>query len=471
MKKIFKLSLILFTIFVLYNCKKENDIETNNTTQDHSYVSKMPQKDQVEYANKHLKQLGLVFNRLWKQKTFRMAIAKKLDKRVDNNFEPEFLFKDLPNLLYNSNNIKYSENDIIKIKKELDAFNGILKDEPINPQVFIPFYKKYKNKLLSVNNKSSQPETRYVFATVPNEPNEVKSYKIINDVYEEQPGLLNEQDASQVPDLIVLGINEFNPDDYPDYHPVIVTDTLTVENVNAGVTPISNQDYAYKGDLYIDRIKITKHKESWYRGESEVHYTAYGLTGDKNGGVQILINPTRILNEYYQESIAVTGSSGPSGHLAANWTRSEVSNNVIKSVHKKIVNDFVGVNSLPSPPSQYLFEDEIYGGPYYGSRKYESVQVVVFEYDPWPASSNNANLVFSLKTILDHSIHYANYTFHYRSSNSPYGHYMVFNVPYTIFNEVQPHFYNPNDTDEVIDTWPNHRSGMPYIKHATYFNQ
>ena len=118
--------------------------------------------------------------------------------------------------------------------------------------------------------------------------------------------------------------------------------------------------------------------------------------------------------------------------------------------------------------------------PHDYNRNPESVFVIIFEYDGWPAKKRLGRIPQPITSILsgnyvsygdnnDDSGFSNSYTKYitYRTNNPIYGLYVVFNLAHVGFNEVNAGYYNISDTDEVIDTPPFGRSGMPYIMHKT----
>ncbi len=451
------------------SCSKDIDIVKeydNNIVKDKSYLLKLPLNKQVDYANTHLLRLGKVFDKLWKQPNFKRIIIDKMRKKVKAGFDAEVLFEDIIYILQKSTNISYTQEDVINIQKEIEAFQGILKDEKLKPQIAIPFFDKKYNKLVVSRSTS---ETKYVLTTEPHEPDEVKVYISNNGQLQELPDKISEQDAILIDDLVALGLNEFDPADEFDYNPIIIQDTLTVDPVN---TSSGQQNVLATYDLYISRMQINKHKEPWYKGGSEIHYTVKGITGNKGGGVYYYNGI--LLNENLQEPFNVVGSSSEgAGHTFAFWSRRDVRRGVIKQRNKLIALNFA---------SAYTHTNSMYDiYPYTEgiSKDYLNVQVMVFEYDTWPAGVYVTRLVQPANSIVHSTsvslpIHGSyergddNYSFvHGRTWNDYYASYVVFNIPFTQFNEINPGLYNCSDTDEVIQTRPFYRDGLPYIKHIS----
>ena len=460
--------MIMFSLSISCNKNESLDEEKQilfNKKTEKSYLLKLPIKEQVEYANSHLLKLGIIFDKLWHQDSFKSIILDEMRKKVNKGYDAEILFKDILSILEKSNDIKYSELDYYKIKNEIEAFQGILKDNKLEPQVFIPFFVKNEKKLRLTNNKSTN-DTKYVLTTEPNEPTEVKVYIENNGQLQELPDKINEQDAILIDDLIALGLNEFNPNDEIDYNPLIIQDTISVNPVNPSQGNISSE-ISY--DLWLSRMKITKHKEPWYKGGSEVHFSIKGITGNNNGHIVNYTNG-QVFNEEYQVPINVTASlAAGKGKCFAFWTRKQVNNGVVKERNRIMAKNFCSSAYI----SPIYFPDGI-------SKNYEAVRILVFEYDTWPAAiyeskvfqpmngilSNSEPNLYNDGTVYNRGDDKYPYV-HGRTWNDYYASYVVFNIPYTQLNEVSPGFYNCDDTDEVIQTSPFNRDGLPYIKHIS----
>jgi len=468
MKKIIPTLTVLITVLIVFqSCKKKgfsNDFENVEILNDNSYIDKLPLNKKIEYANENLKILGVVFNKLWKNHEFRELIVEKLDKKTSDNSEAQILFSDLMDEVTKNKKLKLSRKDLIDLDTGIKAFSGIIKGEDIKPQIFIPFYNESKRTKL-LNKNVSEPV--YVFNTDPNEPNELVGYNIdSNDNFIETGNIIDEEKAQQMDNLFVLGINEFDPDDVLINNSVIINDTITPD-MNQNNT--SSQSLHFLGDLFLTRMKITKHLESWASGKSEVHFKAIAISGDHNGyEVNLGNNLDFVSNENKQILLKnIPGyTSSPKGQVFGVWKRREVRNKVIKQNPKRLINNFIDFNIYSGQNLTLLPSNT------HCSQTYLGVNVIVFEYDPWPAPKKHAGVLMPISSII-YGPPYNNYildddAFVYRSNNGLYGAYMVFNIPFTKLNEVNPGFYNINDTDEVIDTAPYDRSpGLPYIKHHT----
>ena len=244
---------------------------------------------------------------------------------------------------------------------EIEAFKGIDNGKDVLPQIYFPFYNTSKGQVMKSSNSVSPV---FVMAIDPSEPNELPAYEAdSNGNLVEQPYTIDEDDAQNMNNLIVLSINE------------------NIQN-NIGGVDYSNTTTVDWHKLVLRNLALDRHHESWAKGDSEVTFKSVAIRYGNNYNPQ---NP----NDYnFTIHDILTTRRNYSGCYIRTFTRDEIDNVDNITVNQVYTNMFIQFESN-SFYTNYIF--------YPGSNDYyffnDAVFIILYEYDGWPCAPSDGYVV------------------------------------------------------------------------------
>lgn len=276
---------------------------------------------QKEYAHYHLSSLAEITLKLASDDTFSREIHEKIRQTEGEDYR--VLIEDL-DLLTRLDESARSEYVI-----SIEAFKSVT-DEPLFPQLYIPFYENHHGNTNSRKASDSDPTIIIGTGDEGRENATYTGYKLnASGLLEPLDFQISEEYASQN-EVWVFSISESTPSviDYNEDFPNGRVQTLDA-------------------DARINWMKVKDHKEEWAYGASEVHILT--VFSDYN---YANIEPKYYGGDIYQ------------GGKIRDFSRKEVKNESGKSLNFYILAD-------------WDYNVAVQGTDY--------ANFVIFEYDPWPA--------------------------------------------------------------------------------------
>ncbi len=430
-------------------------------------ILQLPIEKQVEYANENLKNLDVFYNKYKHVVVFRDFIENKKKKKNNADLDATVTLPEIFNFIEQNKSL-FKKEDIESLKRVHEAFDGLLPDEELVPQLFFPFVNQQPVKDDNYHARGTD-ETVYVFSTDPDEPDAVPSYKINDNgdyiLYDDQ---LTEQEASQLSEVVVLGFSEdiSNNPNLPD---------------NDTISQIQQGQYLFRTYLTLKGASFTNPKESWVNGKADIHINVMGTLYQRSASY---ISPFENLDITVLKD---NGDMKPGGKFLKKVKRSKMYGDYIE-FDKMLETDF-SLDLFNHNPGYYI------GTCYSGNRfvdasNYPSLliqeasslsfaDIVIFEYDAWPARKNyldyyqawpdHSNSLSDPERITPVETNF----YVYRSNDIAFAFYRVYNIYYAYYNDYYrcggTNAYFLDNTDEDIDQ-PFFIDHMNDLDHKTYFN-
>ena len=423
----------------------------------------LPIEQQVKYANDHLGDLGRFYEKYKNVPAFRQFISEVRSKKERANMDGTVTLPEIFTFIEQNKKL-FRKEDVEKLKSVEEAFDGLLPDEELIPQLFFPTFEDISTKEHNTLARGAGNETVYVFGTDPDEPDAPPAYKLDDNgnyvLYDDQ---LTEQEGARLASLVVLSFNE--DVNNPTLPPV---DTLP---------PSQFGPYEFSTTLKLKGAAFTDPKESWVNGKSEINIVGLGYYW---------------LNDYQTEDIDITvrknnGELKPSGYNLKNVKHKVMKQGEYVNFNAKLITNFVSHDYFAYSPSSFIYNCNNNRGideSYYRSlvirsdKTLDFADFVLFEYDTWPASSHWKPL-YSMwpgrsNTINDphRSEVRDHYRYVYRSHNEPFAFYRVYNIYWAHYNDLcrcnGTCVYFLDNTDEDVSP-PFNYQDMHDFDHKTDF--
>lgn len=356
--------MILF--IVLYNlesCKKESVEESNlNNTVD---ASNWSLEKRVSYTREHFMNIGKIINKIWQNNDAKSIIVNKLNKKVSaKHSEASILISEIYDMIEkNKRNLNMSQKLENELLNEIEAFKGIDNGNDVLPQIYFPFYNTSKGRVMK---SSDSVNPVFVMAIDPSEPNELPAYEVDSSGnLVEQSYTINEDDARNMDNLIVLSVNE------------------DIQDSESGSDNSNDTSQWNWHKLVLRMLSLDRHHESWAKGDSEVTFKAVAIRYGNNYDPQ---NP----NDYnFTIHDILSTRRNYSGCYIRTFTRDEIDNMTNITVNQVYTNMFIQFASS-SPPQ---LNDVFYPGQYDFNNFNDAVFVILYEYDGWPCAPSNGYIV------------------------------------------------------------------------------
>lgn len=338
-KSFYHLSIIFYGILIFISCT-DTDNEIIEASISKVNIEKAPLKVQIDYANKHLLEIGKIISKLSHNKEFKSVLYKSSHDKTDNSYYKTILVKDLIDDIYKvekKKNVFYiNDEEKFKLNKSLEAFYDI-DGQDWYPEIIIINYREKYNKYKSVENKSSDTNNPIIVPVVYEDNDEATedAYAAYqedkNDELVQLDYTVTQSDA-ETEDILFLKISE----------------SCELQEFEGEVGLCSDDPWAGGGGgttnpkFYLDRMTAKEHYESIGASEVEVKAQGYYVTG-----------------HYPISKIKISNTNR---HKQYSYSRSKISNKESRYIYNR-----------------YIYADPI---PNTGEIYYA---VMVFEYDAWPA--------------------------------------------------------------------------------------
>jgi len=440
MKRVVLIHYVILISIILFSCKKDfikNDMDKlENKMKVEKYVNakNWSFEQKIVYSKKHLLSISKIISELWKQKSFKKLIVQNI---IDNKFRKnnhEILIEDIIDILKNSENkIKFTNHQMEQLQKGVLAFKRIDNGKDVLPQLYLfNFDKVYKS--LKNNQKTSTDNTVIILGIEDNKEEYPGYVEDQNGDLVQLPDLINEQEARQITNLLIINFNE------SDY---------ALNQV--GNTPPSDQTFPYQWyKLKLKRLALNGHKDSYARGGDEVRFKAVAVHHTYGYNPS---NPSD-LGYYYTDILGTT--TNVSGCFVRDFTRYEINHEMVFTVNKVYDNSFINASDCyfgqyPNNPPDFIPSDMY---PDYCNHQYafaeDQILIILFEYDGWPYSSVYYRSLDPLAEEINVHKNIGNKEeLKFRSApGGVYSAMWVHNVPYTIHNDAYTGILNLDNTDE-----------------------
>ena len=344
--KVYKLfGVLLFSVLLLTNCNENEGENITLGALDKSTIENAPLETQIEYANKHLLDIGKIINKMNHNTEFKSILFDNLKKKSNSDeVSSAILVKDLISDIKAKGSATFfiSEDDKMSLQQSLEAFYD-LEGMDWHPEIIITnFEKKYQKFKSLVEKKTSGKSKPLIVPVVFEDDNE--NTEDAYDAYQEDE----------------------NGDLQPTGFKVTQSDAKTKEIIFLKISDSceamqqqSNSEYAvpdcdggggggsYKREFYLDRITVKHFKEPV--GRPEVNFKTQAYFAPESGPLS-----TEIFQKFYLD--------GTHQNIDYIWRRRWVRKKSSRVKNHKYIN----VDPVPS-----------------GSDIYYAVAVA--EWDAWPA--------------------------------------------------------------------------------------
>jgi len=364
--KPFGVLLLSILIFTSCNNSEEEDITFNAL--DKSNIENAPLEVQIEYANKHLLDIGKVVAKLSHNREFKSILYKNIQMNVKRGNDNSILVKDLiADINSKSSNAFFiTEKDKLSLQNSLKAFYD-LDGQDWHPEILISnFETKYQKFLSSSSSKIYDAEKPLIVPVVYEDDNEntedayIAYQEQIDDTLVAMDFLITESDA-KTREVIFLKIAESCD---------IIENDMKVDELSKCSSGGGGSGGNSTPKFSLNGMTGKHHKEAVGRSEIEVKTQGRSITGHFPLTIANVSNTNRDISFSYKRR----------------WIRRKTA---------RIHND------------RYIYADPIPQSMYY--------DVLVFEWDSWPAPNNTRSFT---QTLPNGEIYQTSLT--YRSWQSPY---------------------------------------------------
>ncbi|MCF6347338.1 MAG: hypothetical protein L3J20_03450 [Flavobacteriaceae bacterium] len=276
--KIYKpLGVLLLSALFLISC---NDSEGENITSnafDKSNIETAPLEVQIEYANKHLLDIGKVVAKLARNKEFEPILYSNIQKRVNTGYYNSILVKDLITDINtkSSNNFFISEEDKSHLQKSLEAFYD-LEGRDWHPEIIITnFEEKYQKILSSVGSKTYDTSKPLIAPVVFEDDDETTedaydAFQEDNEGNLQPTGFKVTQSDAETKNVLFIKLSESCDDIIPKNSNLISLCPDDPWSGGGGNTNVPK--------FYLDRVTVKQHKEPVGRSEINFKTQVYLVT-------------------------------------------------------------------------------------------------------------------------------------------------------------------------------------------------
>jgi len=360
-------TLLIGVLFIISCTNNEGEDITSNTF-DKSNIENAPLDKQIEYANKHLLDIGKIVVKLTHHQEFKSILYNNIQKKTERGFDNTVLVRDLiEDINAKSNGIVISEEDKKSLQNSLEAFYD-LDGQDWHPEIIITNFETKYQKFLSSPNSKAYDESKPLIVPVVYEDD----YENTEDAYiayQEQADetlvamdfLITESDA-ETRDIIFLKIAESCD--------IIEDDMKTEELSRCSGDGGSGGGGNSTSKFTLNSMTGKHHKEAIGRSEIEVKTQGRSITG--------------------HFPLTIANPSNTSRDISFSYKRRWIRRKTARTLNER-----------------YIYADPIPQGMYY--------DVLVFEWDSWPAPNKTQH--FS-KTLSNGEVYQT--TLKYRSWQSPY---------------------------------------------------
>jgi len=279
--KVYKLlGVLLFSVLLLTSCNENEGENIILSSLDKSTIEKAPLETQIEYANKHLLDIGKIIIKMNHNEEFKSILYKNIKKKSSSDeISSSILVKDLISDIKakGSNTFFINEEDKMNLQQSLEAFYD-LEGLDWHPEIIITnFEEKYKRFSSLVANKSSSSKSKPLIVPVVFEDDN-ENTEDAYDAYQEddngdlQPtGFKVTQSDAKTKEIIFLKIS-----DSCEAMQQQRNSEYDIADCDGG----GGGGNSYKNNLYLDRMTVKHFKGAV--GRPFVHVSAISMTINSN---------------------------------------------------------------------------------------------------------------------------------------------------------------------------------------------